>query len=135
MAAVAKKQTRHWRDYRTVGGGRPVKSFLDALTDEEVASIVAGMKDVVERGHVAAKHLRGDIYEVRADAATRSFRILFSTEGSYSQVLLSLSAFEKRTQMTPRREVELAENRLRDWRVRGATKKKAGTKSKKRELG
>jgi phage-related protein len=116
---------RQWRDYRTAAGGRPVKAFLDELTDEELAAVVAGMKEVVERGLAASKHLRGDVYEVRADAATRSFRVLFATEGRYSQVLLSLSAFEKRTQKTPRRELELAEDRLRDWRDRGAAKKRA----------
>lgn len=122
MADAKKKPRRQWRDYRTRAGGRPVKAFLDELTDEEVAAVVAGMKDVVKRGLAAAKHLRGDIYEVRADAATRSFRVLFSTEGRYSQVLLSLSAFEKRTQKTPPRELELAQNRLREWRTRGTSK-------------
>ena len=118
-----KKPRRQWRDYRTPAGGRPVKAFLDELTDEEVAAVVAGMKDVAARGLAAAKHLRGDLYEVRADATTRSFRVLFSTEGRYSQVLLSLSAFEKRTQKTPPRELDLAESRLREWRARGARKK------------
>jgi phage-related protein len=118
------KPQRHWRDYRTAAGRRPVKAFIDDLTDDEAASLVAGMKEIAEHGLSAAKHLRGDIYEVRADAATRSFRLLFSTEGRYSQVLLSLSAFEKRTQKTPPRELELAENRLRDWRTRGAAKRK-----------
>jgi len=102
-----------------------VKAFIDALTDEEVASIVAGMKDVIARGLPSAKHLRGDIYEVRADAATRSFRLLFAAEGNYSQVLLSLSVFEKRTQKTPPRELDLAEDRLRDWRHRETARKKA----------
>lgn len=110
---------RRWRDYRTATGGRPVKEFLDDLTDDEVAAIVAGMKDVAERGLPAAKHLRGDIYEVRADASTRSFRLLFSAEGRFSQVLLSLSAFAKKTQKTPLRELERAETRLCDWRGRG----------------
>ena len=119
MADAKKKPQRQWRDYRTRAGGRPVKAFLDELTDEEVAAVVAGMKDVVKRGLAAAKHLRDDIYEVRADAATRSFRVLFSTEGRSSQVLLSLSAFEKRTPKTPPRELQLAQNRLRDWRTRG----------------
>lgn len=96
---------------------------MDDLTDEEAASVIAGMKEVVERGLAAARHLRGDVYEVRADAATRSFRVLFSTEGSYSHVLLSLSAFAKRTQRAPPREIELAETRLADWRTRGAAKK------------
>jgi hypothetical protein len=122
--AEIKKPQRHWRDYRTVAGARPVKTFFDELSDEEVAAIVAGMKEVVARGLAAARHLRGDVYEVRADAATRSFRVLFATEGSYSQVLLSLSAFEKRTQKTPPRDLALAEQRLRDWRARGAEKRR-----------
>ncbi|MBX3226822.1 MAG: type II toxin-antitoxin system RelE/ParE family toxin [Labilithrix sp.] len=125
MGADDKKPRRQWRDYRTRAGGRPVKAFLDDLTDDELAAVVAGMKEVVERGLVAGKHLRGDVYEVRADATTRSFRVLFATEGRYSQVLLSLSAFEKRTQKTPPRELDLAEERLRDWRERGAVKKRA----------
>jgi phage-related protein len=117
------KRQRQWRDYRTRAGGRPVKAFLDSLTDDEVAAVVACMKDVADRGLAAARHLRNDLDEVRADAATRSFRVIFSAEGRYSQVLLSLSAFEKRTQKTPVRELDPAEDRLRDWRARGATRK------------
>jgi phage-related protein len=74
--------------------------------------------NVRERGTAAARHLRGDVYEVRADAATRSFRLLFSCEGKFSQVLLSLSVYEKRTQRAPAQEIELAEKRLKDWRAR-----------------
>jgi phage-related protein len=103
-----------------------VKAFFNALTDEEAAAVVAGMKEVVRAGLPAAKHLRGDIYEVRADAATRSFRLLFAAEGRFSQVLLSLSGFVKKTQKTPPQELELAEHRLSDWRQRGAAKRKAG---------
>ena len=112
-------QRRRWRDYRTVTGRRPVKEFLDELADDELAAIVASMKDVAEQGLPAAKHLRGDIYELRADASTRSFRLLFSAEGRFSQVLLSLSAFAKKSQKTPLRELERAETRMRDWRTRG----------------
>jgi phage-related protein len=96
-----------------------VKAFLDELADDELAAIVASMKEVAEQGLPAAKHLRGDIYELRADASTRSFRLLFSAEGRFSQVLLSLSAFAKKTQKTPLRELERAETRMRDWRTRG----------------
>jgi phage-related protein len=120
----ATTRRRQWRDYRTALGGRPVKDFLDRLTDEEVAAIVAGMKDVAVHGLAAAKHLRGDLYEVRADAPTRSFRLLFSAEGRFGQVLLSLSAFVKKTQKTPPRELVVAEARLRDWRARGAARRR-----------
>jgi phage-related protein len=79
------------------------------------------MKDVRDEGLDVAKHLRGDVYEVRADGETRSFRLLFAKEGRYGNVLLSLSAFVKKSQKTPRSELELAEKRLKDWRGRGAS--------------
>lgn len=115
---MAQQHRRQWRDYRTPAGARPIKDFLAKLADEEVAAIAAGMRDARERGTAAARHLRGEIYEVRADAATRSFRLLFACEGKYSQILLSLSIFEKRTQRTPVREIDLAQKRLKDWRSR-----------------
>jgi phage-related protein len=113
-----RRHRRHWREYRTAAGGRPVNAFLEDLTDEEVAAIVAGMDDVEEEALTAARHLRGDIYEVRADASTRSFRLLFSAGGRFGQVLLALSVYEKRTQRAPTREIEVAARRLADWRTR-----------------
>ena len=78
------------------------------------------MKRVARQGLAMARHIRGDIYEVRADGDRQSFRILFATEGRYQQVLLSLEGFSKKTQKTPPEKIELAERRLRDWRQRGA---------------
>lgn len=72
---------RQWRDYRTATGGRPVKKFLMSLTPHERAAIVAAMKDVTRDGLSAAKHLDGDIYEVKADTNDKFFRVLFAAEG------------------------------------------------------
>lgn len=110
-----------WRDYRTESGNRPVKAFVDALTDDEAAAVVASMKEVAERGLLSARHLRDDVYEVRADADRRSFRVLFAQETKF--VLLSLSAFSKKTQRTPGNEIDLAERRLKEWRKRGQRRK------------
>jgi phage-related protein len=106
-----------WRDYTTAAGARPVKDFFDELTDDEVASVIAAMREVAELGLACARHLRGDVYEVRADADRRSFRVLFAKETKF--ILLSLAGFEKKTQKTPAREIELAERRLKDWRAHG----------------
>ena len=76
------------------------------------------MKDVRDHGLVVARHLRGDIYEVRATGVKEEFRILFATEGKRSQVLLSLEAFSKKTRTTPPPKFALAERRLADWRRR-----------------
>ena len=97
-------------------GARPVKSFLDALTDEEAATVVAAMREVGRLGLAAARHLRGDLYEVRAETETRSFRMLFAQETKF--ILLSLHGLQKKTQKTPQREIEVAERRLKDWRHR-----------------
>ena len=73
-----------WRDYRTAKGRRPVKEFLDDLTDEEAAAVVAAMKEVAEFGLERARHLRRDIHEVRAFSERRDFRLLFAQEASSS---------------------------------------------------
>lgn len=77
------------------------------------------MKDVQVNGRTVARHLRGDIYEVRADGERVAYRMLFAEEGTRGRVLLALSAFRKKSQKTPRAEIELAEHRLADWRRRG----------------
>jgi len=110
---------RRWRDYRTVAGRRPVKEFLNSLSDRDVAEIVVAMKDVQHNRLRAARHLRGDVYEVRADGDRQTFRILFAQEGRRGAALLALDGFSKKTQKTPPTKVALAERRLKDWRSRG----------------
>ncbi len=110
---------RRWRDYRTAAGRRPIKEFIDRLSDVDAAAVVAAMKDVRETGLAAARHLRGEIYEVRADGDRQTFRILFAPEGRRSQVLLALEGFSKKTQKTPSEKIQLAERRRADWRRRG----------------
>jgi phage-related protein len=65
--------------------------------------VVAAMKDVREAGLAAGRHLRGDIYEVRADGDRQTYRILFAPEGRRRQILLALEGFSKKTQKTPPR--------------------------------
>ncbi len=56
------------------------------------------MKDVLVNRLGVARHLRGDISQMRADADRVIYRILFATEGRYSQVFLALERFKKKTQ-------------------------------------
>ena len=117
MATLEPHQTRfRWRDYRSAPGARPVADFIDHLGDEEAAAVLAAMKHVARLGLRCARHLRGEIWEVRVDAAQRSFRLLFAQETKF--ILLSLSGFVKKTQRTPTTEIALALARLKDWRSR-----------------
>ena len=113
-------QNRCWRFYHTVNGHKPVREYLAQRTLADKANIAAAMKDVEMNGLSAARHVRGEIYEVRANGATQTFRILFAAEGRFNQVLLALESFSTKTQKTPIHEITLAEKRLADWRQRGA---------------
>jgi phage-related protein len=78
--------------------------------------LAAAMKEVEARGLAAARHLRGEIYEVRASGNKRTLRMLFASEGR--RVFLALECFAKKTQKTPSGKIRLAESRLKDWRNR-----------------
>lgn len=110
---------RRWRDYATPGGTRPVHDFIEELDEDGATQVLAAMKDVAVNGLEAARHVRGDIYEVRAPVANATIRILFAVEGARGLILLALEAFAKTTRETPPQSVRLAERRLASWRARG----------------
>jgi phage-related protein len=114
---------RQWRDYQTESGARPIKDFLLGLPDEDRAAILEEMEYVREHGTSVARHVRKDIYEVRAFYNTKAYRILFACEGRFHHILLALEGFQKKTQQTPKAHLKLAEQRLADWRRRGKAKR------------
>lgn len=95
-----------------------MKDFVGGLSDADAAAVAAGMKDVKLNGNRVARHLGGDIYEVRVAGESQAIRILYATEGKEDQVLLALEAFSKKTQKTPPQTIRLANRRLNDWRSR-----------------
>jgi phage-related protein len=100
-----------------------VEELIDKLSDSDAAAVLVGMEEVRDRGLRAARHLDGDIWEVRVDGNRVIYRILFAEEGSRGQILLALDGFNKKTQKTPQPTIELAKKRLADWRRRGDQKR------------
>ncbi len=123
MRSERSEHKRQWRDYQTESGARPIKEFLLALPDEDRAAVLEEMEYVREHGTSIARHLRKDIYEVRAIYNTKAYRILFACEGRFQHILLALDGFQKKTQQTPQAHLKLAEQRLADWRRRGKAKR------------
>ncbi len=112
-----------WRDYRTPGGSRPVADFIAGRSLGDRVEIAAAMKDVKDNGvRAAARHLRREIYEVRANGVDESYRLLFAQDGKKGRILLALVVFSKKTQTTPETAIRLAERRLHDWRARSRPK-------------
>src|SRR5579863_4336571 len=112
---------RRWRHYRTATGRDPLAQFLVQVPEEDRGEVVSamGLVSVHGKNALTARHLRGAIWEVRAQGARGSYRVLFAGEGARDQVLLALGGFRKQSQKTPRKAIELAEQRLSDWRRRG----------------
>ena len=94
-----------------------------SLDDADAAEVLAAMKDVARNGLAVAEHLRGDIFEVKADGHRQTFRVLFAAEGRHDQISLALVAFSKKTQKTPPAAIDLARRRLSDWRRRGKSRR------------
>ncbi|HEU4707088.1 MAG TPA: type II toxin-antitoxin system RelE/ParE family toxin [Solirubrobacterales bacterium] len=111
---------RRWRDYQTATGRRPVKEFLEVLSDEDVAAVTTAMKEAKDEGLRSARHLGNGIYEIRANGNRVIYRLLFAPQGRRGQVLLALAPFKKKTQKTPPQMIRLAERRLQDWERKGA---------------
>jgi phage-related protein len=124
-SAEPSRPRRRWRDYKTSSGRSPVEEFIDGISDRDAAVVLAGMEEVRERGLQAARHLDGDIWEVRVSGDRVIYRVLFAEEGARGQILLALEAFNKKTQKTPSQIVKLARRRLADWRRRGDQQRQA----------
>lgn len=84
-----------WRHYETAAGKRPVLEFIRKVSDSDKAAILAAMQEVRREGTRAARHLRGDLFEVRADGervVRRAPRRMTDSHGSNSLFDISKKA-------------------------------------------
>ena len=111
---------RRWEFYRTASGGAPVRKEIKklSLTVAEQAKVQAIMDRVAE-GRTRpqdVRQLRDGVREVRVRVANRRLRLLFADAGD-GEVLLALHLFAKQQQIEARH-IEVAVDRLREWRTR-----------------
>jgi len=101
-------------NYREARGRVPVADYLDTLLLKDRARVsrtVALLEDygpALKMPH--ARHLHGKVWELRIDGRPNSYRVLYAAVPGRKFVLLH--AFAKKTEKTPRREIEIAERRL-----------------------
>lgn len=95
-----------------------MKEFLDAISDFDRAAIVAAMKESCAEGLRVARHIEGDVYEIRATGLKAHYRLLFAAEARF--IFLAIDIFDKDTQKLPPQIKRRALERLRDWRSRGS---------------
>lgn len=104
--------------YETSSGRSPVEEFLDSLSDPQ-ARKVAWVLRLVERLDAVPlqyfKKLTGthDIWEVRIQLGGNIFRLLGFLP--HASVVVLTHGFAKKSRKTPIHEIELAEQRKRDY--------------------
>ncbi len=106
------------RFFKTDGGTEPVRDWLRDLPAIDRKTLGEDIKTVQfgwPLGMPLVSHLGGDIWEVRVRLDTRIARVLFALE---SNIMVLLHGFIKKQQKTPKPELDLATDRLKQLRRR-----------------
>jgi phage-related protein len=102
--------------YETGHGTRPVAQFLDSLDTKTRARFRWSMEQLRLRNVLAreplVKHLEGPLWELREESQTNIYRIIYVFHTG--RRIVFLHGFQKKSQKTPRREIEIAAARYRD---------------------
>lgn len=106
------------RFFRTEAGTEPVRDWLRTLSAAEKKTIGGDIKTVQfgwPLGMPLVSHVENGIWEVRTRLDSRIARTLFVTDDG---LMVLLHAFIKKQQKTPRQELDLAKERLKQLRRR-----------------
>lgn len=107
--------------YRTQSGKSPVEEFLDTLKPKHAKKVTWTLRLIEDMDQIPVQYFKklkntDDIWEVRARIGSHSFRLLGFITGDEFVVLTN--GFKKKSQKTPKQEIELAEQRKADYLAR-----------------
>ena len=106
--------------YETAAGERPAEEFLDALDVKMRGKLVMTLKVLQEQGNRLrepySKHLEDGIFEVRGKVGSDISRVLYFFY--YGGRIILTNGFIKKTQKTPRGEIEKAKLYRKDFMER-----------------
>ncbi|HMT07852.1 MAG TPA: type II toxin-antitoxin system RelE/ParE family toxin [Pyrinomonadaceae bacterium] len=107
--------------YKTANGECPVDDFLNSLSTKQFEKVTWVLSIIRELPLISRQYFKklvntDDIWEVRIDSGSDTFRILgFMEKGNF--VILT-NGFTKKTEKTPPNEIKLAEKRKKDYESR-----------------
>ncbi len=103
--------------YETSDGKQPVIEFLESLDTKMCAKLI-GLIDILEEYGPAlrmpySEALTDGIFELRCKQGSDITRVLYFFY--IGKQIVITNGFIKKTNKTPRREIQLAKNRRNDW--------------------
>ncbi len=94
-------------------GSTPVEQFLDSLDLKTRARFRWSMEQLrvrnVQAREPLVRHLEGDLWELREESRTNIYRVIYCF--FTGRRIVFLHGFQKKTQKTPRQELEVARRR------------------------
>jgi phage-related protein len=104
--------------YRTASGRCPVEEFLDSLSDKQARKVTWVLRLIKTLNPVPKQYFKmltatEGIWEVRIQFGNDIFRILSFFDGT--QLVVLANGFAKKTQKVPQQEIELAQQRRKDY--------------------
>lgn len=100
--------------YVEENGKTPVTEFLSSLDAKTQARFITSIEQLrVQNVHAReplVRHLEGKIWELREESSTNIYRLLYFF--FTGRRIIFLHGFQKKTQKTPRRELETAIRRM-----------------------
>lgn len=102
--------------YKTRSGNEPVRVWLQSLSRDEKKIIGEDIKTIQfgwPLGMPLIRKLETDLWEVRSHLEKKIARVLFTV---IDDTMVLLHGFIKKSQKTPREDIELAKKRLSDVR-------------------
>lgn len=103
--------------YTNEDGTSPVREFLETLDTKTQARFLWAIEQLRERNVQASeplvKHLEDKLWELRRESSGNIYRLLYFFYTG--RKIIFVHGFQKKTQKTPRREIETAQARLDEY--------------------
>lgn len=106
--------------YAEADGSSPVREFLESLDAKTQVRFGWAIEQLrirnVRASEPLVKHIEDKLWELRRDSGTDTFRVFYFFFSGRKIVLLH--GFQKKSQKTPRQEIETAIRRMNDFLAR-----------------
>jgi phage-related protein len=104
--------------YKTDTGKSPVRVFLDSLSAKYAQKVTWVLSLIEELDYIPKQYFKklistDDLWEVRVQSGNNSLRLLGFFDSN--QFVVLCHGFVKKTQKTPRKEIQIAEQRKKDY--------------------
>lgn len=112
------KGSWRWVYYKTASGRVPVKEFIEEQSADVRAKIFSDLQRLVRFNvRLGAPYVRKmagrEFWELRTKVGSDTYRTFYFAHTGQKFVLLH--AFQKKSQKAPKRELDTAEERMRDY--------------------